>query len=300
MSKISVIIPSFNRAKYLGDTIRSVLGQSFQDFEIIIVDDGSTDNTKEIVLDFQKRDNRIKYLYQNNKGTSSAKNTGIKLSQGDFLQFLDSDDLIEEKKLEVQVYHLNTNPDTDIVYSDARFFPDEDIAKRYYSLDGKNRPWMPKISGSGEELLKLLLSRNIMPTSAPLLRKNIFKIIKPFDESLICYEDWDLWIRCALANKKFFFLNSEGSLTLIRFHPNSLSTDLIKMYKSKLKVQLKIMGSLNGNLLKINKRGYNNTSILLLLELFKKDKRFNHLIKLLYHAFKAFYFKAVSLQLKQL
>jgi glycosyltransferase involved in cell wall biosynthesis len=92
LSFFSVIIPSYNRALLIGETIQSVINQSFEDWELIIVDDGSTDNTKEVIRQFQLLDNRINYHYQNNAERSAARNQGIKLAKGEFICFLDSDD----------------------------------------------------------------------------------------------------------------------------------------------------------------------------------------------------------------
>ena len=90
---VSVIIPTYNRAHLVGRAIKSVLNQTYRDFEIIVVDDGSTDNTKDIIKEFQKKDKRIKYIpYEKNKGGSAARNTGIKAAKGEYIAFLDSDD----------------------------------------------------------------------------------------------------------------------------------------------------------------------------------------------------------------
>jgi len=101
---VSVIIPAYNRAHLIGRAIKSVLNQAYQDFELIIIDDCSTDNTDEVVREFQKKDNRIIYLkHDQNKGGSAARNTGIKVSKSEYIAFLDSDDEWLPEKLEIQM-----------------------------------------------------------------------------------------------------------------------------------------------------------------------------------------------------
>lgn len=103
---ISIIIPAYNAADYLVQTIESVLNQTYSDFELILVDDGSTDRTCEIIKDYQGKDARIKYFYKENGGVSSARNLGLQKATGDFVSFLDSDDLWDKRFLE-SMYHLS-------------------------------------------------------------------------------------------------------------------------------------------------------------------------------------------------
>lgn len=118
MPRVSVIIPTYNRADLIGETIESVLNQTFDDFEIIIIDDGSTDSTKEVVRRF---DGPIKYLYQENRGRSCARNKGFEASRGEYICFLDSDDLLDSCMLERQVSLLDSNNDLGFVFSDYQF-----------------------------------------------------------------------------------------------------------------------------------------------------------------------------------
>ena len=98
----SIIIPLYNKSEYVTETIKSALNQSFNDFEIIVANDGSTDNSEEVVQALAKKDTRIRYIYQDNKGLPGARNTGIQNAKGIYLQFLDSDDLLQSRKLERQ------------------------------------------------------------------------------------------------------------------------------------------------------------------------------------------------------
>ena len=116
MTKVTVIIPTYNRAQYISEAIGSILNQTYQDFEIIIVDDGSTDNTKAIVNKLQEKDQRIVYVYQENSGVSAARNAGMNISKGKYIAFLDSDDLALPNRLEDQVSILDKNNDVGLIY----------------------------------------------------------------------------------------------------------------------------------------------------------------------------------------
>ncbi|GAH83893.1 unnamed protein product, partial [marine sediment metagenome] len=116
---VSVIIPTYNRADMVGRAIQSVINQTYQDFEIIIIDDASTDNTREVAREFQEREKRIKYFkHEINKGGGAARNTGIKNSKGEYIAFLDSDDEWYPEKLEKQIEIFNKNDENlGVVYS---------------------------------------------------------------------------------------------------------------------------------------------------------------------------------------
>jgi glycosyltransferase involved in cell wall biosynthesis len=172
---VSVIIPCYNYGHFLCETLENILQQTYQNLECIIVDDGSTDNTNEIVQSYITKDARFRYFRQTNKGTSSAKNNGIRIATGEFIQFLDADDLLNKKKLEVQVLFLINNPDVDIIYGDVRYFDIDNPTRRSKSLDLKDQAWMPNVSGKDEVILKPLLINNIMVISAPLIRRKVYQ-----------------------------------------------------------------------------------------------------------------------------
>ena len=114
----------------IAQALESVRSQTYTDWECIVVDDGSTDNTEDVVASYSKQDPRIRFIRQSNQRQAAARNTGIKNSVGNYVQFLDADDLIEPKKLELQVAYLELHPDVDIVYSGARYFTSEDPQER--------------------------------------------------------------------------------------------------------------------------------------------------------------------------
>lgn len=237
---VSVIVPSYNYGSFISETVQSLLSQTYKNWECIIIDDGSTDNTKDVVLDFARQDERIKYIYQNNQGLSAARNTGLSNSQGEFIQFLDADDLIESKKLEIQVEFLNKNKEVDLVYGSVRYFKSDSPSERLYSMSDSDAPWMPEISGSGKSICEKLIEGNIMAVSSPLLRKRMTDLIGSFDLQLGMFADWDYWIRCAVAGMNFQFLSNNETLALVRIHPISMTQNIGKYYFEKKRVRQKI------------------------------------------------------------
>ena len=179
--KVSVIIPTFNRKKTLGRAIESVRNQSLSPFEILIIDDGSNDGTKEWVKEsFQD----IKYIYQNNQGVSSARNKGIKYAYGDWIAFLDSDDEWLPSKLYEQVKAIGSNPE-------IKFFHTNEIWIRNEVRVNQ----MKKHKKHGGYIFEKCLDICRVSPSSVLIKKEIFDDIGTFDESLRVCEDYDLWLR---------------------------------------------------------------------------------------------------------
>ena len=176
--KISVIIPTYNRAEFLANTIESVLNQTVEADEIIVVDDGSDDKTKGVVEQYP-----LKYIYQKNSGVSSARNRGIREASNDFICFLDSDDIWERNKLEVQIEFHKTNPNILLSYTDEIwFFNTKEIKQNKNQKKGQNS-FLDNLS-----LCKI-------GASTVMLHKSIFDKVDLFDESLKVCEDYDLWLR---------------------------------------------------------------------------------------------------------
>lgn len=284
---ISVIIPTYNYGQYVTEAIQSVQNQSFSDWECLVIDDGSTDNTKQIVLDISASDSRVRYFYQTNKGLSAARNTGIKESAGDFLQFLDSDDLLESRKLELQLNYFFSHPYADIVYGDMRYFPSDNPRERLFSLRKENKSWMPKVSGRGKEIVKKLLHDNIMVVNCPLLRRKVLDVCGQFDENLKANEDWDYWIRCALHDFNFAYLDQPETLALVRHHSASMSKDLFRMINAKKQMHLKLDALLmDGELKSENQKALVCTDFLKALETIGTGHKFIGFIELMKLSFK--------------
>lgn len=213
---VSVIIPSYNRAKYLKYTLDSVQRQTFKDFECIIVNDGSTDNTEEIASKVLLTDNRFKYIYQNNSGVSAARNSGIAESKGEYLAFLDSDDIWEPQMLQETVKVLNTHPDLSVVYGACDL------------IDQFGKVISQKISpGPSKNYLKDLAISCVFAINSALTRKLVFLKIGMFDTNLNGSEDWDIWLRAADEGFNFGFIDK--LFCHYRRHSNSLSHDIERM-----------------------------------------------------------------------
>ncbi len=178
---VSVIIPTYNRGWILKEAIDSVLAQNFTDFELLVVNDGSTDNTQDI-LNSHKKD--IIVLQQNNKGVSAARNMGIASSSGRFIAFLDSDDLWLPKKLSIQVDFFNANPDALICQTEEIW-----VRNGIRVNHGKRHK---KLSGN---IFKPSLSLCLVSPSAVMIKRSLFETTGMFDETLPACEDYDLWLR---------------------------------------------------------------------------------------------------------
>ncbi len=178
---VSVIIPTFNRGWILKETIDSVLAQEFKDFELIVVDDGSTDNTQDI-LDSYPVD--ILVVRQENKGVSAARNTGLGLASGNLISFLDSDDLWLPKKLSEQVAFFCSNPDVLICQTE------ETWVRRGVRVNPKKRH--KKLSGM---IFEPSLALCLVSPSAVMIKRSLLDQVGLFDEDLPACEDYDLWLR---------------------------------------------------------------------------------------------------------
>ncbi|MEA3280359.1 MAG: glycosyltransferase [Thermodesulfobacteriota bacterium] len=178
---VSVIIPTYNRGWIIKEAVDSVLSQYFVDFELIVVDDGSTDNTRDI-LDAYKND--IKVLRHNNKGVSAARNRGIALASGRFVAFLDSDDLWLPDKLSMQVDFFNSNKDALICQTEEIWI------RNNVRVNPKKRH--KKLSGM---IFEPSLCLCMVSPSAVMIKRELFEAVGLFDESLPACEDYDLWLR---------------------------------------------------------------------------------------------------------
>ena len=186
--RISIIMPVHNQNRYIADAIQSVIHQTYIEWELIIVDDGSTDSTADIIAQFD--DPRIRYIYQTNQGASEARNTGIRASSGQYLAFLDADDLYHPKKLQAQIDHLELDHDIGLSY----------VA--HIDIDQDSNP-LNLFRSSPKIFLKSLVLGFPFGTNDILLRRCYIKKIGYFKESLVINEDRELYIRLALAGCQF-------------------------------------------------------------------------------------------------
>jgi glycosyltransferase involved in cell wall biosynthesis len=279
MPTVSVIIPTFNRASFLREAIDSVLAQTYEDFEMIVVDDGSTDNTREIVMAYGKpscpavvgaqqergndsppahrpavagRDcvrgqpaclpsgrqehgaelpsqtNRVKYIHQENKGVSAARNAGIEASQGEYVAFLDSDDLWKREKLEKQMQVMKNG--CRISYTDEVWIRNG----RYVN----QRRVHAKYSG---RIFDKVLPLCIIPPSSSVLERSLFNEVGCFDEALPACEDYDFWIRIAKGHNICFM--KEKLIVRRGGHRDQLSRKLWGLDRFRIIALEKAMGS---------------------------------------------------------
>lgn len=245
---VSIIIPCHNYGSFISQTLDCLLTQSYQNWEAIIVDDGSTDETPQLVGEYLKKDRRFVYIHQLNRGPSLARNTGLKNANGTYIHFLDADDLLSKDKLIVQVSYMEQNIDCDISYTDAYYFEHKksnELFKNWF-LTEKTEKWIPQIHARGQHALPYLIRSNIMPIDAALIRRDfLLKHNLYFNESYQSVEDWEFWLRCAYNNASFEYFDSEVANVLIRVHPNSLTQNSAKMYAYSIKVRHDIRTYLN-------------------------------------------------------
>lgn len=203
---VSVIIPTYNRAKFITQSIDSVLSQTYKNFEIIVVDDGSTDNTKETLIPYR---DKIRYIYQRNHGASAARNTGIKHARGKYVAFLDSDDLWLPQKLEKQVRILDKNKDIGLVYSNFSY---ADEVGKITKVMGYN----PKKFISGYIFKEILLRKaGCGYLQTWLIRKSCFKEVGYLDEKFKMSEDRDIFVR---ITHRYNLYGISKPLTIVRQH----------------------------------------------------------------------------------
>jgi hypothetical protein len=207
MPKVSVIIPTYNRTRYLSKAIDSVLSQTYKDYEIIVVDDGSTDNTKEVL---QKYMGKIKYLYQENKGIAAARNFGIRNSTGDFIGFLDNDDQWLPNKLEIQIKTLEKNSKLAFVCSASHVIDEQGSIIDFWRVKSK-------------ESFENLFEGNFILCLTVLMRRQCLDKIGGFDIAVSGSDDWDMWLR---LSKSYQFCHIDIPLTKYRIHNSNVSKDI--------------------------------------------------------------------------
>lgn len=219
--KISVIIPAYNSENAIGNTIKSVQNQTFTDLELIVINDGSQDSTLEVIT--QIKDSRIKVFSYANAGGNVSRNRGLHRAVGEFVSFLDADDLWTPDKLQSQLQALQENVTAKVAYS----WTDYIDTNGELILSGK------RINVNGNVYENLLLNNFLENGSNPLICRKSLISLGGFDESLNAAQDWDMWLRLA---SKFNFICVPSVQILYRISANSVSTNLVRQEKSCLQV----------------------------------------------------------------
>ncbi len=229
---VSVIIPAYNQARYLPLAVRSVLAQTWSDWEIVLVNDGSTDDTAAAAAQFS--DPRIRYIYQSNLGLSAARNTGVRAASGRYLAFLDSDDEWEPEFLATCVRTLETNPKLAGVYT-RNIFIDQ------------NGQVLPNIGGEvvpAEQFRSRSLEGGYFPPNSVLVSAAVVHEMGLFDVQLTSEEDWDLWLR---ISERYVMQAIAQPLARYRSYTGSMSTNAARMHANRMAVLTKYFGSPDGD-----------------------------------------------------
>ena len=221
---VSIIITTYNDGLLVCEAIESSLGQTYKNIEIIVVDDGSTDDTGKIIK--KKYKDRILYVYQENKGPGSARNTGIRISSGKYLQFLDSDDLLDKEKLSLQIKLLKTTHDKALSYCDYIYCDLDDITKTY----NRTTPFLNTENPFDDIMMKWETQVSI-PIHCFIFDSALFKENGIFfDEKLRANEDWQCWMDLFGLHPKVIFIDK--ALAYYRMRQSSRCRDRGKMRKA--------------------------------------------------------------------
>ncbi len=227
---ISIVMPVYNVEKYVAESIQSVLNQSYENFELLIIDDDGNDSSLEVCQSFD--DDRIKIISQENLGLAGARNTGINAAKGEYIAFLDSDDLWHKEKLSLHKIHLDSNIRIGVSYSGSRFIDENSVPLKQAQT--------PKLTDITAEYI---FQRNpIGNGSSPVIRRHVLDQIAfrhPKDTKRICYfdesfrqsEDIELWVRIALTSP-YKFEGLEPLLTRYRIVGGGLSANIVAQYQS--------------------------------------------------------------------
>jgi glycosyltransferase involved in cell wall biosynthesis len=228
MPAVSILMPAYNVAPYISHAVRSALAQTFTDFELIVVDDGSKDETAEIVKALAHEDRRMRLVQQANRGLAGARNTALRASRGDVFALLDSDDAWEPEFLQAQLAILDARPEVDIVTGNGWY------------LDGPRHGELarPYPDSRPDPVLASIIRDEWSVFIMSVMRRRVYTAIGPFDEAMRSNEDYDFWLRAALAG--FCFARNDRPLGHYRVRNDSLSASNVRMLRGILQVYRKL------------------------------------------------------------
>ncbi len=221
---ISIITPTYNREAFLPAAIESVLAQSYKEFELIIVDDGSTDNSRELINTYAEKDSRVKYLYQENQRQSVARNYALSVAKGDFICFLDSDNYWPSDKLEKSIKAFEVYPDADIVYGDCITIDEQG--------NELHRHNMRRYSG---RIAALLLKDNFISMNTTMTRRKCFNEMGGMSGKRRVADDYDLWLKFS-ARYRFQYIPE--FLAYYRVMENQISSNKKLRFETNEKIIL--------------------------------------------------------------
>lgn len=226
---ISIITPTYNREAFLPAAIESVLAQSYKEFELIIVDDGSTDNSRELINAYADKDPRVKYLYQENQRQSVARNYALSIAKGDFICFLDSDNYWPHDKLEKSLKAFEQHPEADIVYGDCIT-----IDEQGNELHRNN---MHRYSGN---IAALLLKDNFVSMNTTMTRRKCFNEMGGMSGKRRVADDYDLWLKFS-ARYRFQYIPE--FLAYYRVMENQISSNKKLRFETNEKIILDFLAA---------------------------------------------------------
>lgn len=227
---VSVVVPVYNGEKYVAEAVASILSQSHSNLDIVLVDDGSTDASLGILKDFELRDSRVQVLQKSNGGLSSARNFGMRAAKGEYIAFLDADDIWLPHKIERQLNLLIQSKDAGLVYCDNIYIDSvgNEIDVGGFRLD-------PTIQG--QVFSELVKANKVCGSgSGVLVPQSVFREVGEFDEKLRACEDWDMWLR---ISRKYSIKFVADVLVKIRIHPDQMQSSTDKMFLARLTMFLK-------------------------------------------------------------
>ena len=238
--RVSVIMPAYNGERFIAESIRSVLGQSFRDLELVVVDDGSTDGTREVVHALQAVDDRVVYLFQPNGKQGRARNRGIRHARGELIAFLDQDDLWVEDKLARQISVLASDP-VDLVFSSGFYFYDDAVTDESNRLDTLAGRW------DGDQMFRLLFVANRIAVLSVLVRRETVLRVGLMTEapSRQGCDDYDLWMRLAAGGASFRGLSEP----LVRYRLHAGQSSRLMSTSTKLAAELHVVEQYSDTLL---------------------------------------------------
>lgn len=243
MSRVSVIIAAYNYERFIGDALESVRAQTLTDWDCVVVDDGSTDNTAAVAERFAQLDPRIRCIRQPNRGVSAARNAGLRATSSELVQFLDADDRLEPWKLEEHVRFLDAHPETAIVFGNVVYFrtaaPDKALMSQYGKL---SKPILDDRVHGAEEALEKLQHFAFLHISSALSRRADIERAGGFNETIHGAEDYDLWVQCALRGSRFDHWEDARPVARIRIHEGSASRTRGKIVRAMIAGALAFTG----------------------------------------------------------
>lgn len=223
-SRISILMPVYKGERFIAQSIDSVLAQSYPDIELIIINDGSPDNSAAVIQPYLA-DPRVKYIEQQNAGVAAARNAGIRAAAGEYIAVLDQDDLWLPDKLARQLEYLDEHPEIALVHSNIHFI--DDVGER---IPDPEWAWVAPTCG---QVLPEMVQRNSICTCTVLMRKRALEQAGLFRQELAPADDWDLWLRIAARHPIGFV---DAVTAYYRVHQGNESRNLLKMQKAEIRV----------------------------------------------------------------